>query len=63
MIDKLHDFIAMGGYGAYVWSSYAIMLAVFAGLWWYARHSRMRALRRIAAAAGEGDAGASSSAS
>jgi heme exporter protein CcmD len=31
------DFISMSGYGAYVWSSYALALVVVAGNLWSAR--------------------------
>ena len=48
MIDSLRNLIYMGGYGSYVWSSYAIGLAVLAGLWLFARQSKMRALKRVA---------------
>ena len=48
MIDSLRNLIYMGGYGSYVWSSYAIGLAVLAGLWLFARQSKIRALKRVA---------------
>ena len=32
-MDSVTDFLAMGRYGAYVWSSYALAVLVMAGLW------------------------------
>ena len=36
VFHHLHDFLAMGGYAAYVWSAYGITLfsiSVFSGYW------------------------------
>ncbi|BCX19467.1 MAG: hypothetical protein KatS3mg117_3149 [Geminicoccaceae bacterium] len=43
----MRDFLAMGGYGAYVWSAYGITLAVMVGLFW---QSWQRARKRTAEA-------------
>ncbi len=37
------DFLAMGGYGLYVWGSYAVTLAVMAGETWLASRRQRRA--------------------
>ena len=40
-MSDLAEFLHMGGYAAYVWSSYAITLVVIGGiLWWSARELR-----------------------
>jgi heme exporter protein CcmD len=33
------DFLAMGGYGAYVWSAYAVASALMGGLFLQSRHA------------------------
>ena len=43
----VRDFLAMGGYGAYVWAAYGITLAVLVGLFW---QSWYRARKRTAEA-------------
>lgn len=43
----MRDFLAMGGYGPYVWSAYGITLAVMVGLFW---QSWQRARKRTAEA-------------
>ncbi len=48
---SLDQFLHMGGYGLYVWGSYAVTLAVMAGEAWLARRRRVQALR----AAQQGD--------
>lgn len=47
MFDSFADFVHMGGYASYVWSSYGIALAVIAGnfLWPWVRHRQV--CRRI----------------
>jgi heme exporter protein D len=46
----LQDFIAMGGYAAYVWPAYGLTALVLLWNWWAARRSeaeaRTSALRR-----------------
>ena len=40
-MSELAEFLHMGGYAAYVWSSYAFTLVVIGGiLWWSARELR-----------------------
>lgn len=46
-MEALTAFVAMGGYGGYVWSAYGLAAAVLAGLWLAARRRKRRALRRI----------------
>ncbi|HWI12535.1 MAG TPA: heme exporter protein CcmD [Burkholderiaceae bacterium] len=41
-----HEFFAMGGYGAYVWSAYAVTAALLGVEAWLARRRRRRALER-----------------
>lgn len=43
----MREFLAMGGYGAFVWSAYAITVAVMVGLFWQSWH---RARKRSAEA-------------
>jgi heme exporter protein D len=46
----LHNFLAMGGYAAYVWPAYGLTALVLLWNWWAARRSeaeaRTSALRR-----------------
>jgi heme exporter protein D len=37
---SLADFLAMGGYGLYVWGSYGMLVAVLAGELWALRARR-----------------------
>lgn len=41
------DFFAMGGYGFYVWGSYALALVLLVGEVWLLRHRRRTLLRRL----------------
>lgn len=41
----MSEFLAMGGYAAFVWPAYGIFFLVLAINWWSARRSRIRALR------------------
>jgi len=41
------DFFAMGGYGFYVWGSYALALVFVVGEVWLLRHRRRTLLRRL----------------
>jgi heme exporter protein D len=47
---SLGEFLAMGGYGGYVWSCYGLTLVVLFGIAWSSRRSlaaeATRALRR-----------------
>jgi heme exporter protein D len=52
---SLDNFLAMGGYGFFVWGSYGVTVAVLAVEIWALRHRRRAALaqlRRAAPAAG-----------
>jgi heme exporter protein D len=46
------EFLQMGGYAPYVWSSYGITLAVLIGAAWAARRRRLTALDEARRAAG-----------
>ena len=35
--NSFSDFVAMSGYGAYVWFSFLSSLALLVGCWWHAR--------------------------
>lgn len=41
-MDALFSFLSMGGYGAYVWPSYALALFVMGGLYVLSRHELQR---------------------
>lgn len=45
--DSLSDFIAMGGYGAYVWGSYGLALACMMIEPWLAARRHRHALRAL----------------
>ncbi len=47
--NSLNDFIHMGGYGLYVWGSYAVSLALMVIEPLMARHRRRRALEQASA--------------
>jgi heme exporter protein D len=49
--QSLEHFLAMGGYGFFVWGSYAVALAVIAGEVWALRMRRRAALAQVRAAA------------
>ena len=55
-MSDLAAFVHMGGYAAYVWSSYALALVVIGGIvWWSARELRLtreQTLRRARSRAG-----------
>lgn len=48
-VDRIAEFLAMGGYAAYVWPALGLTAAVMIGLAWHAR----RSLRLEEAAAAE----------
>ena len=54
-MSELAEFVHMGGYAAYVWSSYALTAVVIGGIvWWSARELRVtreETLRRARARA------------
>jgi heme exporter protein D len=45
--NSLGDFMAMGGYGVYVWGSYAVALAFMLMEPWLAARRHRRALRAL----------------
>lgn len=47
--DSLGDFLAMGGYGVFVWGSYIAFFAVVFWSWWQPRHERKRIIRLLRA--------------
>jgi heme exporter protein D len=49
----MSEFLAMGGYAAYVWSAYGITLLVILLNIWAARRARVRSLERVARSADE----------
>jgi len=48
--QSLEHFLAMGGYGFFVWGSYAVAAAVIAAEIWALRHRRRAALAQVRAA-------------
>ncbi|MBI4184386.1 MAG: heme exporter protein CcmD [Proteobacteria bacterium] len=48
------EFLAMGGYGAFVWPSYALAAAVLAGLWLSSRWTLKAREAELARLEGEG---------
>lgn len=48
---SLEHFLAMGGYGFFVWGSYAVTLAVIGAEIWALRLRRRAALQQVRAAA------------
>jgi len=38
----MHDFLAMGGYAAYVWPSFGVAIVVLGGVAWHAWATRRR---------------------
>ena len=53
-MSGLNEFLAMGGYGAFVWPSFGLTAAVLVGLWLQSA----RALKQAEAALAEMDANA-----
>ena len=49
--ESLEHFLAMGGYGFFVWGSYGVTLAVIAAEIWALRLRRRVALQQVRAAA------------
>ncbi len=45
---EINEFIAMGGYGAYVWSAFGISAVVLAGNVLLSRHAERALLARLA---------------
>lgn len=48
-MDALLSFLSMGGYGAYVWPSYGLTLAIMGGLYALSRHELKRHERQLQA--------------
>ena len=47
MSEPVARFLAMGGYGAYVWPAYGLTLAVLGGLLWWSLGAYRRSQRRL----------------
>lgn len=47
--DSFSDFLAMGGYGTFVWFSYLAFFAVVIWNYWQPRHERKRVVRLLRA--------------
>ena len=45
----MNDFLAMGGYGLYVWPAYGITLLVLALIWWDGARRRRAVERELQA--------------
>lgn len=45
--DSLGAFLHMNGYGAYVWTCYALVFGSIVFLMWYARHERKSTLTKL----------------
>ena len=50
---SLENFLAMGGYGFFVWGSYGLTLAAIVLELWALRRRKLRALTAVEAAAAE----------
>ena len=46
-MSSLSEFLDMGGYAVFVWSSYGITLVVMVLNWWLPRHQHKQNLRRL----------------
>jgi heme exporter protein D len=46
-MDSLHEFLAMGGHGAYVWPAFAIAFAILIGMALQAWLQRRRLRRQL----------------
>ena len=42
MMQRVLDYLAMGGYAAFVWPAYALAAGVLGGLYWQSRHAYCR---------------------
>jgi len=49
-MDGFRQFLAMGGYAAYVWTAYGIAAAVLIGLVWHSLHALAARTRELEAA-------------
>lgn len=57
-MSEINAFLAMGGYGAYVWPSLGLTFAVLAGLWLASVRDLKRAEAELRALEGPGQDGA-----
>jgi heme exporter protein D len=48
MMRALTDFLAMGGYAAFVWPAYAAAASIMTALWWTSLSSYRRNSRALA---------------
>lgn len=46
-MKNIHDFLAMGGYAAYVWPAYGIALTALLGIWVRAHHQHKLILQKL----------------
>ncbi len=44
---NLHEFYTMGGYAAYVWPAFAVVLGIFGGQWILAKRHRRKIILKI----------------
>lgn len=51
------QFLAMGGYGAYIWSAFGFTIVVLAGLLWQSIHFARKQSRLLAALRSQAPAG------
>jgi len=51
---SVENFLAMGGYGFFVWGSYGVTLAIIAAEIWALRQRRRAALGQVARASSSG---------
>jgi heme exporter protein D len=47
MMQVMLDYLAMGGYAAFVWPAYAVAASVLGGLYWQSRHAYRRRRREL----------------
>jgi heme exporter protein D len=47
MMQRVLDYLAMGGYAAFVWPAYALAASVLGALYWQSRHAYRRRHREL----------------
>jgi heme exporter protein D len=47
MMQRVLDYLAMGGYAGFVWPAYALTASVLGGLYWQSRHAYRRRQREL----------------
>lgn len=52
MFESMSDFLAMGGYGAFVWGSYAVCFGLLGALTWQSAHVWRRRKQELEALQG-----------